>query len=304
MREASASSLLNLLSPVVLGLLGKEAARRGVSAGDLSSLFSASNERIQKLAPASLAKAVGVGSVAEMLGSPATFVGAYEQSPAATSVPPKVAAYAQPQAAVPKVGAYAEFTAATPKVGAYEEPTRGLAWWVWALPLALLLGGLWFYTNRATTPTTNLASIALPCGTTLRVSEGSFNFTLANFMLRGSDSEMPKRIVFDNLNFDSGTTQLTAESNPTVTNLATIMKCYPNMQVRLEGHTDSTGDVAANRKLSLDRAEKVKGMLVQEGVDGSHIVTEGFGQDRPLASNETEEGKAKNRRTELEVTAK
>jgi OmpA-OmpF porin, OOP family len=290
-REGSASALLNLLSPIVLGLLGKEIVQRGASAGELSTLLTSTKEAIQKLAPASLAKAVGVGSVAEMLGSGAQMVGAYSAS-AASSASPKVAAYGQT-------------TTAAPKVGAYEEPKRGLGWWVWALPLALLLlGGLWFYRNRSALPTVNLASIALPCGTTLKVMEGSFNFTLANFMLHGASAEMPKRIVFDNLNFDSGTTQLTAESNLTVDNLAAIMKCYPNMQVRLGGHTDNTGDAAANHSLSLDRAEKIKGMLVQDGIDGSRIATAGFGQDQPIASNDTEEGKAKNRRTELEVTAK
>jgi hypothetical protein len=56
-------------------------------------------------------------------------------------------------------------------------------------------------------------------------------------MLKGSDADLPKRIVFDHLNFDSATTHLTPESDATVNNLVAIMKCYPTMQVRLEGHT-------------------------------------------------------------------
>ena len=147
-----------------------------------------------------------------------------------------------------------------------------------------------------------LASITLPCGTTLSVEEGSFNYNLATFMMKGLDSELPKRIVFDHLNFDSGTTRLTPESNPTVRDLIAILKCYPNSLVLLEGHTDSTGDAVANKKLSLDRANAIKDLLVQGGVDGARISTDGWGQEKPVASNDTEEGKAKNRRTELIVT--
>ena len=149
-----------------------------------------------------------------------------------------------------------------------------------------------------------MASITLPCGTVLSVEEGTFNFNLANFLLKGSDSELPKTFVFDHLNFNSATTQLTPESNATVTNLIAIMKCYPTMQVELEGHTDSTGDAAANKQLSVDRANAIRDLLVQAGVDPTRITTSGYGADKPIASNDTEEGRAKNRRTELVVVKK
>jgi outer membrane protein OmpA-like peptidoglycan-associated protein len=103
----------------------------------------------------------------------------------------------------------------------------------------------------------------------LSVEEGTFNYNLANFMLKGSDSELPKEIVFDHLNFDTGTTRLTPESQPTVTTLIAIMKCYPNSQYRLEGHTDNTGDPTANKTLSMDRANAIRDLLVQGGIDTS-----------------------------------
>jgi K(+)-stimulated pyrophosphate-energized sodium pump len=123
-------------------------------------------------------------------------------------------------------------------------------------------------------------------------------------MLSGSDSEMPKDIVFDHLNFDSATTRLTPESDPTVTNLTSIMKCYPAMRVRLEGYTDNTGDSAANKQLSLDRANAIQALLIQGGVDPARISTDGWGDEKPVASNDTEEGRAKNRRTELVVVSR
>jgi outer membrane protein OmpA-like peptidoglycan-associated protein len=113
---------------------------------------------------------------------------------------------------------------------------------------------------------------------------------------------VPKRFVFDRLNFESSTTQLTPDSNATVTDLVKIMMCYPNMMVELDGHTDSTGDPQANKTLSQNRASVVKDQLVQGGIDGSRITTQGFGQERPIASNDTDDGRARNRRTELVVT--
>jgi OmpA-OmpF porin, OOP family len=184
---------------------------------------------------------------------------------------------------------------------AYAEKS-GWPKWLLLLPLLALLLLIPMLRGRITPTLPKMASITLPCGTILSLEEGSFNFTLANFMLKGSDSEVPKRIVFDHLNFDSATTQLTPESNTTVRNLIAILNCYSNTQVLLEGHTDNTGDPAENKELSLNRANAIKDLLVQGGVDSSRISTDGWGQEKPLAPNETEEGRAKNRRTELIVT--
>jgi K(+)-stimulated pyrophosphate-energized sodium pump len=110
--------------------------------------------------------------------------------------------------------------------------------------------------------------------------------------------------LFDNLNFDAATTQLTAESQPTVNVLATILKSYPNTQVQLVGYTDNTGPADANLTLSQNRADAVKALLVNQGVGAERISTQGLGQNKPVASNDTEEGRLKNRRTELIVNSK
>jgi len=180
---------------------------------------------------------------------------------------------------------------------------KGFPLWGWLLLLlALIACFLWWRSCNPSGP--KMASLTLPCGTVLSVEEGSFNYNLANFMLHGSDSELPKEIVFDHLNFDTGTTRLTPESQPTVTTLIAIMKCYPDSQYRLEGHTDNTGDATANKTLSVDRANAIRDLLAQGGVDASRLSTEGYGADKPIASNDTEEGRAKNRRTELIVLKK
>jgi OOP family OmpA-OmpF porin len=181
---------------------------------------------------------------------------------------------------------------------------KGFPIWGWLLPLLAIVAALLAWRSCSAPQGPKLASVTLPCGTVLSVEEGSFNFNLATFLMKGSDSELPKTFVFDHLNFDTATTRLTPESNPTVTNLIAIMKCYPTMQVQLEGHTDSTGDAAANKQLSVARANAIRDLLVAGGVDTSRITTEGYGADKPIASNDTDEGRAKNRRTELVVVKK
>src|SRR5262249_9209760 len=103
------------------------------------------------------------------------------------------------------------------------------------------------------------------------------------------------------MNFETGSTKLTPESMPTVESLVVILKAYPSVAVRLEGHTDNTGDAEANKKLSLDRAVVVKEIMVARGIPDGRVGTDGDGQEKAIAANETEEGRAKNRRTELVV---
>ena len=76
------------------------------------------------------------------------------------------------------------------------------------------------------------------------------------------------------------------------------------MNIKLGGYTDNTGSAALNQKLSAERAASVKNELVTLGVDGGRIETEGYGQENPVASNETEEGRAQNRRISIRVTKK
>jgi K(+)-stimulated pyrophosphate-energized sodium pump len=110
--------------------------------------------------------------------------------------------------------------------------------------------------------------------------------------------------VFDHLNFESASTQLTPDSAGTVNQVAQVLRAYPNAQVQLVGNTDNTGTRESNQKLSEDRADAVKTMLVNQGVRPDRISTQGLGQDHPVAPNDTEEGRARNRRIELNVTHK
>jgi outer membrane protein OmpA-like peptidoglycan-associated protein len=124
------------------------------------------------------------------------------------------------------------------------------------------------------------------------------------FLEDESDRNLPRTFVFDHLNFYTAETRITPESVPTVDDLLAILRAYPAVDVRLEGHTDAQGDPAANQKLSLDRATAIRALLVGRGLAERRIATAGFGQEKPVASNGTEEGRARNRRLELVVVKK
>jgi len=78
-----------------------------------------------------------------------------------------------------------------------------------------------------------------------------------------------------------------------------LMKENPELKVEIQGHTDNTGDPTGNQKLSESRAKAVKKALVNAQIDDSRMTAKGYGRNKPVADNSTEDGKAKNRRVEL-----
>ena len=149
-----------------------------------------------------------------------------------------------------------------------------------------------------------MAKVSLPGGVELSVPEGAFNFKLAQFLADANDKTLPRTFVFDHLNFESAGTKVTPESEQTLKDLTAILKAYPAVNVRLEGHTDSTGAKEANKMLSQNRADAIRSDLVAGGVDTRRMETTAWGEEKPIASDDTEEGRAKNRRLEMTVLSK
>ena len=268
LRGASVTSLMALIGPLILAVLGRQRVAAGGGLSSLASLLGDQKSFLSGLLPAGLAS---------MLGWPAVASG---------------------------VSQVASGAAASAAAVASRRPA-------WLIPLAAIaaliliaLGYLWSAPpvgQIARQTTRKLAELQLPGGPKINVAEGTFNYSLATWLAGTTDTSVPRRFVFDDLNFETGSTQLTPESRPTLDALVAILKAYPAVNVVLEGHTDSTGDPVANKKLSLDRANAVKTIVVASGVADSRVGTAGFGPEKPIASNDTEDGRAKNRRLELVV---
>jgi len=105
-----------------------------------------------------------------------------------------------------------------------------------------------------------------------------------------------KQIFF---NFDSST--LKEESYSALDDAVKILKSYPNLTFVIEGHTDSIGPVAYNLNLSKERADAVMNYFISKGISASTISAIGYGEDKPISTNETEKGRSKNRRVEIKL---
>lgn len=101
------------------------------------------------------------------------------------------------------------------------------------------------------------------------------------------------------INFDTNKAIIKPESKATIDQIALLLKENPNLKVSIEGHTDSTGTPENNKMLSQQRADSVKAAVVASGIKAERLSTLGWGQEKPVADNRSEEGKAKNRRVEI-----
>lgn len=118
-----------------------------------------------------------------------------------------------------------------------------------------------------------------------------------------TESKLIKASLSD-LRFETGKAIIMPESYPSLDNLANLISSHLEWNVMLSGHTDSYGNPEKNLKLSKDRAAAVKDYLVKKGIDERRVRSAGFGDKDPIAPNNTPEGRAKNRRVELELFTK
>ncbi|MCC7249310.1 MAG: OmpA family protein [Lysobacter sp.] len=101
------------------------------------------------------------------------------------------------------------------------------------------------------------------------------------------------------INFDTDKATLRPDAQPTVAEIGKLLSADPALRLSIEGHTDNTGTATRNQELSTARARSVLGALVGLGIDPARLQSKGFGQDKPVADNANEDGRAKNRRVEL-----
>ena len=101
------------------------------------------------------------------------------------------------------------------------------------------------------------------------------------------------------INFDTGKFDIKPESQPIIDQIVQLMEDNPELMLSIEGHTDNVGSPQANKVLSENRAKAVMNAVASSGVDASRLAAVGWGQERPVADNRTEDGRAKNRRVEI-----
>ncbi len=109
-----------------------------------------------------------------------------------------------------------------------------------------------------------------------------------------------KQTVF----FDTNKATIKAVSFALLDDVALALKDNPKLKVEVQGHTDSQGNDALNRKLSQNRAESVRTYLIKKGITSDRMVPKGYGEDQPLEDNRTADGRAKNRRVEFVITGR
>ena len=108
-------------------------------------------------------------------------------------------------------------------------------------------------------------------------------------------------LVFDDEDFESGNSNINKTSKSILNSIVDVLKKNPNYKLDIKGYTDTDGDENMNLRLSDSRAKIVKKYLTKRGISDKRLFTKGYGEQNPIADNNTEEGKAKNRRVELNL---
>ncbi len=299
--NSSASSLMTLAMPVIMGLLGKHAEQNNLSASGLSGFLSSQKDNILQAMPP------GMSSLAGILG-----LGSLGAVPSSLSSNIKSDVVDSTETIVDKPRANAK----------------------WLFPLIIIIAVialLWYFskscnntrqnntvvtdtsaytsTTAATPATTTVESIKvkLPNGKEIDANKGGIEDQLVTFLNSdwkslSDDSLKNKWFDFDNLNFNTGNATLVPASEKQLDNIAEILKAFPDAKIKIGGYTDITGNAAANKKLSQDRADAAKSGLVKRGVGAQVTAAEGYGsQFAKFPATATDAEKATDRHVSVSV---
>lgn len=303
LKSSSSSSLLSMAAPLLMGVLGKQVSSQGLGLSGVANLLMGQKDFVKSAMPAGLS---GVASLMNFDN-----LGDFKGGKVEKEIKEVV-----------------------------EETSGGFNWWPWLVGALLLIGAFWAFknckgdvkdaaanvqeatvavvdssaslaTDAATTVGEGITALGdffkrkLPNGIELNIPKNGIEDNLIMFV---EDTKMEvskdKWFNFDRINFATGSANLSEESKEQVKNIAEILKAFPAVNIKIGGYTDNTGNAAANLKLSDARAKAVMNAIVTEGVDKARLEAEGYGQEHPVATNDTEEGRAQNRRIAVRVTKK
>ncbi len=169
----------------------------------------------------------------------------------------------------------------------------------WTLPASI---------TGATTGERKLTEVSLPAGTKLQAYPGGIEDQLIKFIQSDeykngtADTLKDKWFSFDDLNFKTGTTELVPESKRQLDNVVAILKGFPDVKIKIGGYTDKTGNDAANKKLSDERAKAVKAALEKAGVGAQVPEAEGYGEEfAKVAETATDKEREADRKTSVRL---
>ena len=151
----------------------------------------------------------------------------------------------------------------------------------------------------------------------LNISKAGYLFYSANFSLIGHEDKNPfeievllqpieigNKVILNNIFFDTNKFDLKPESQGELQKLIDFLTVNPTIHIEVSGHTDNVGNDQSNQTLSENRAKAVYDFLIANGIKTDRLVYKGYGETQPVAGNDTDEGRSKNRRTEFKIIAK
>ena len=175
----------------------------------------------------------------------------------------------------------------------------GIPAFLWPLLAALVIAllGYWLWNSRQT-----VSNNAFNVEEQVRMAGQKAAAALAALKPGFTAQELISAVNLNVINFPTGSAQIPSDEYDFLNKVAAAIKAAPaNTVLEVGGYTDNTGDPAANLALSQQRAEAVRNYLVQQGIGPDVLVAKGYGDARPVASNDSEEGKFRNRRIEFAV---
>ena len=302
-KSSSANSIMSMVAPILMGLVGKQVGTGGVSG--LMSLLMGQQSAVKAALPSGISSLMNFDKF-DASSALNAFSGVKNTVNAANNVKDEVV----------------------------EAATGGMNWLPWILGALGILAALWFFKGcgdngakakamaeaaamkmKRTADSTAayvlkmkadaLSNFVLPGGAKIEFPKGSVEDQLIAFVNdKGAAIDKSKWFNFDGLNFETGKATLKAGSEAKLANVAAIMKAFPVVGIKIGGYTDNVGKPAGNLSLSDARSKTVMAELVKLGVAATRMTAEGYGQANPCADNATEEGRAKNRRIDISVRTK
>jgi outer membrane protein OmpA-like peptidoglycan-associated protein len=316
MQDSSVGTLLGLAGPLVTGVLGKKINSENLSESGFSNFMSSQKDVIGAAMPAGLGGVLGLGSLgnigANISGQGARVGASVSNAAASASAPAAGGGKGLGWLWVPIIGAVGVggyFLAKNFMSKPEPNPTENVT----TMGDSLSSGDSSAEGNMTSEETTSDAdanastnfSKKLPNGFELMGNPGGVEDSLVSFIESSAVVNKTSWFNFDRLLFKTGSSVLDMESSKEqLTNAAEILKAYPKVKLKIGGYTDNVGKEESNKKLSADRAAAVVKALVDMGISKDRLDPEGYGSQHPVASNDTEEGRAQNRRIAVRVKEK